>query len=558
MQWKHHRVILVAAAPGSDSGLEPLNSRLLACSVGQTSTTSTSTVHGGTSILGYFPIDILQDIFLLCLPFKKDQAPSRRDAPYLLTYVCRAWYKVVIGLRQMWSTIILSAMDVPDLSPTQRQAGINHLKLCSSRSRDIAIKLYVRADFFANPVFYDHVRRVSQQISHLSITYPAPLMVSYEHTPFFPPSPSLDLHNLENFEIQNRRAFTRISYSDFSHLHHIIQSSTSLKRNIVWVMSLTPKLCISPNLSNLQVLTLFGGHPISTCFYLLQNAPTLEKLSIRVMSEQGVASQMNGEHLIRPFIHRRIRNLAISHQRTDISPFLENATLPSLQFLVVDRTPSKSRPVFSWSQSQFLSFLRRSNCWLKCFQILDQEILPSQLLEVLRLPNISRSLQCLGIQSYDATQMVVDDDLLEKLTLSETLGGTLGTNGKEGVPPARTLCPNLERLILFVPLRFSLSKLLSMFESRLHSDSSCDGMFPFKTLKHVEMDVYDEMKPSLDSLEKRGLVFTLFEPLLATPMPPNDRQQLLWQHYLARGLDDEVYDHDTGTWRPADLTFVVS
>lgn len=65
-----------------------------------------------------------------------------------------------------------------------------------------------------------------------------------------------------------------------------------------------------------------------------------------------------------------------------------------------------------------MTFLERSDCKLKGFTIIGQPITSSQLLEILRLPNVGNVLESLSIQDDRERKYIVDDLFLEYPTLS--------------------------------------------------------------------------------------------------------------------------------------------
>ncbi|KAF5316771.1 hypothetical protein D9619_006711 [Psilocybe cf. subviscida] len=51
------------------------------------------------------PVDIIQNIFLLCLPTQHNPTMSRRDSPMLLTQVCSNWRHIAHSTPLLWSAI---------------------------------------------------------------------------------------------------------------------------------------------------------------------------------------------------------------------------------------------------------------------------------------------------------------------------------------------------------------------------------------------------------------------------------------------------------------------
>lgn len=511
----------------------------------------------------------MEDIFLMCRPFDMTRPPSKTHAPYLLTHVCRAWYGMVADLPGMWSTIILTTgsesttlpAELVHIAPSRLEAGARHLAMCINRSGTMLLSIFVRADFIAHPASSDYFQYIHRRISRLCITFP--FLRSEEPPAYLSSSLWNTMPNLHNLEV---RAYHPIHDSDQICLDYITTSVQTLRG---YILERGPPTIFSQpiiqNMSNLENLTITELLPVPLCFFILRNAATLRKLSIALamlpddvegVQDEQLTSILASQDFIQPFVHPRLQYLALAHFRYDSSIFFEYATLPQLQFLSLEFRVRSEQGV--WPHDALMSFFRRSRCKIKYFEIVEQPITPSQLLQLLHLPNMMGSLEYLGIQND--TEPNLDDDVLEQLTLRPS------ASQKEVIPisiPGSTvdqtkelpLCPNIERLLLLVSLEdFSLPKLIAMFNSRLRSDAT--SVLSHKPLRHVEMDLYDEMEVHLEALHQKGLVLTLFEPLGMCPYPPDAEQQRQWGHHLSEGLHDELYDRVTGTWRASHLTLI--
>jgi len=51
------------------------------------------------------PTDILQEIFLSCLPISHDSIITKKEAPVLLTQVCRNWRRIALNTPLLWASI---------------------------------------------------------------------------------------------------------------------------------------------------------------------------------------------------------------------------------------------------------------------------------------------------------------------------------------------------------------------------------------------------------------------------------------------------------------------
>ncbi|RDB19138.1 hypothetical protein Hypma_014262 [Hypsizygus marmoreus] len=54
------------------------------------------------------PLDVMYDVFLLCLSSGTSPVPSRRSAPLNLMWVCRSWRQFACDISRLWTTLKLS------------------------------------------------------------------------------------------------------------------------------------------------------------------------------------------------------------------------------------------------------------------------------------------------------------------------------------------------------------------------------------------------------------------------------------------------------------------
>ncbi|KAI4528930.1 hypothetical protein K525DRAFT_275873 [Schizophyllum commune Loenen D] len=70
-----------------------------------------------TSNMRRLPSEILQNIFVACLPTDGPAAMSDNEAPLVLTRVCRRWRHVAYGTAELWASIHIACPDPRGLSP---------------------------------------------------------------------------------------------------------------------------------------------------------------------------------------------------------------------------------------------------------------------------------------------------------------------------------------------------------------------------------------------------------------------------------------------------------
>ncbi|KAK1225720.1 hypothetical protein PQX77_011340 [Marasmius sp. AFHP31] len=100
-----------------------------------------------------FPADIWGEIFSHCLPTNKLNvaACTNKEAPLLLTAICRAWREIALNTPRLWSSIHISVSDPPphmksnQLIPEREEAYLRGVKLWLDRSgsRPLALSIHM-------------------------------------------------------------------------------------------------------------------------------------------------------------------------------------------------------------------------------------------------------------------------------------------------------------------------------------------------------------------------------------------------------------------------------
>ncbi|KAF9002459.1 hypothetical protein BDQ17DRAFT_1356893, partial [Cyathus striatus] len=83
----------------------------------------------------HLPIDVLQEIFVACLPTDRNPCMAAFEAPMLLTRICSSWRRLVHSIPFLWSAIhiVLPPVRTPDFSTSttdvpQEQAVVTKLR----------------------------------------------------------------------------------------------------------------------------------------------------------------------------------------------------------------------------------------------------------------------------------------------------------------------------------------------------------------------------------------------------------------------------------------------
>ncbi|KAG1886174.1 hypothetical protein F4604DRAFT_65171 [Suillus subluteus] len=92
-------------AIGEDWGLE-IVSNSVSCRQLQLVEDKGNTSHTSLpSLISRLPTEILSEIFLYCLPEDEDLVYASKQAPMLLTKICRRWREIAVGLPRLWCSL---------------------------------------------------------------------------------------------------------------------------------------------------------------------------------------------------------------------------------------------------------------------------------------------------------------------------------------------------------------------------------------------------------------------------------------------------------------------
>lgn len=212
-----------------------------------------------------------------CHTRTSDGIPEGSTRVSLLSGVCWRWYQTTKGMPQMWSTVILTSANRSKLPIPKLKAGIRHLETCISRSNNVPIKLYVRAEFLLDSLSFALIKQVAHRIIHLAVRYPMDA-----NGISLPPSHQLALPMLRGFELDKLNQFWAVPTDDRSLFAHMIRSSLDI-RSITYACFNGLLQAMPPVLSHwskLEVLHLQESVSLPLCLFILRCSPALRQLSL--------------------------------------------------------------------------------------------------------------------------------------------------------------------------------------------------------------------------------------------------------------------------------------
>ncbi|KAK1223179.1 hypothetical protein PQX77_013946 [Marasmius sp. AFHP31] len=126
-----------------------------------------------------FPADIWGEIFAHCLPANKLNVAvcTDKEAPLLLTTVCRAWREITLNTPRLWSSVHISVSDPPphmksdQLIPEREEAYLQGVKLWLDRSGSRPLALSIRMVDNVSPGEADDEPTICSKLMNLLVGY---------------------------------------------------------------------------------------------------------------------------------------------------------------------------------------------------------------------------------------------------------------------------------------------------------------------------------------------------------------------------------------------------
>ncbi|KAJ7282745.1 hypothetical protein C8J57DRAFT_1122620, partial [Mycena rebaudengoi] len=137
-------------------------------------------------IVARLPVELLSEIFILCLPNSSKRYPNPRTVPLILLRICTAWANIARSTPALWDTI---HVEFP------RAEGFEHLfdyYLVRSQSRGLPLTLTGQFDEDSSALLWAHAHRMQPQPGSATTMLPAASM-NLKALKVFPDINNLDL-----------------------------------------------------------------------------------------------------------------------------------------------------------------------------------------------------------------------------------------------------------------------------------------------------------------------------------------------------------------------------
>ncbi|KAG1886172.1 hypothetical protein F4604DRAFT_1724979 [Suillus subluteus] len=287
------------------------------------------------SLISRLPTEILSEIFLYCLPEDEHLLYASRQAPMLLTRVCRRWREIAVGLPRLWCSLQVDFW----YEDWQTRALCYDSWLKRSGGRPLSLRLECGNDWSE---LQSLLQPYVQQVSSLSLGF-----ISC-HGPFM----------IENFQALKDLTVRKYMFAD--NARAINRSLTKLPVNLrtinmknVWfnrrlLDSITDSAWAG--LTHLEI-SVDGRHSGTRILRLCPNLSSLKMTGL-----------FNESQTAEPVTHTNLQSLYLSwtvvRNLTGDPGLFKVMTLPNLRVL-------EASHMGPWPHESFLEFLTRSKCTLE-------------------------------------------------------------------------------------------------------------------------------------------------------------------------------------------------
>ena len=470
-----------------DSGLSVLPPRRGACGLGTRSDGS----HTAPSPIFLMPIEILQEIFILCLPKPpsfRSQLSSRllgkpSSAPLLLCQICELWRQCAISLPDLWASLDVYVF----MGKPQPSLGLTALWLARSGTLPLSLGLYQQDESSDNcvsagellDIYTRYIHRWSNIQFNLSGTRYNRHLTSQQ----------LSAPMLKHFGMQISYRVREDEENELFRIFDDVPRLSNLFVSKIPNLSMSGVSTIPIPWSQLVSLKLDHVPSVGTALHILQKSQNLTDCAIKVDSIFGPLPRD-------PVYHHHLTSLTLNIGHEQASTFLEYVALPRLVRLAI--YVKGPLDLCRWPQPKFMDFLERSECRLVHFEIYDTGMRSDEFAECVSNPRLQSLERILVDDRRDwRWDPYVTDLALDLLTCSTFLDKSSSTSAMESPfavdteseiiakKPMPCILPKLESLTFRgTCLRSADGVVADMIESRWRSH--CNGV---RRIKRVELDL---------------------------------------------------------------------
>ena len=436
------------------------------------------------------PIELLQEVFSWCLVSTSKservyhsielQGFTPRTAPLLLCQVSSYWRRVALSFPTLWASLnVYIYMGRARPSPLLISRW-----LARSGSLPLSLALFQQnesnANQFAAGQILDLFKGYIHRWCNIQFDFAGP-----RYCRMLPSGRQLSAPMLETFRmhVQERRHHQEEDAEDEKDLLEIfdeVPRLSFLHISRIPALSLAGESVVPVPWNQLVSLSLDYVPSVGTTLLILNKCTYLEECTLKIDS-------MNGP-LAAEIAHPRLASLSISIGNEQLATFLDRLSLPALKQLVIGvRGPLDP---YSWPQTHFEAFLKRSESRLLRLEMRDTAIKADEFVACIQNPFLQSLERIVFEDTRDWTcDPFVTDPAMELLTCASFKAraqrrppSSLSRSERVG---SECFLPNLESIKFRGSCLWTADEALAdMVESRWRF--YCDKV---KRLKHVGLEV---------------------------------------------------------------------
>ncbi|KAF4614190.1 hypothetical protein D9613_007582 [Agrocybe pediades] len=427
------------------------------------------------------PLELLDNIFIHCLPRERFMKPDITEAPISIMGVCRVWRDISINVPELWTSLDLTEKErnLPrrtDPNQCNRTALLDlYFKRAGSR-----LPLSLCIDDGPDTVPFNITttyRKLSHRWQHLKVYQPKCDYFS------FPPG---DYSNLETFELVTPTGMHHTSTTDMA---KALCLAPRLQQFIWTNQVLHPLHCkLDLKWGRLTRISLNTSINVDQCLTIMSQAKRVTHLAFKHISiSSATLSNLN---IVLP----RLKSFVL-HTEYNAAFILNEITAPKLQELVLN--------LRTWPHDAVKAMLLRSRCPIESLNLYFPPVSEPELIETLEL--VQGTLKELTVQN-DAGVPSISETILARMT-------------DTGVEPV--LCPKVAVIALYGCLKCSPGSFHDMVLSRINppsrtlssedaEDTDAVDLIPTAPLRVLEMYADEAEQLRVAELRNNGLVLKVY------------------------------------------------
>ncbi|PPQ66565.1 hypothetical protein CVT24_007131 [Panaeolus cyanescens] len=470
------------------------------------------------SVIDCLPLEVLSEIFFLCLPVSTFIQPSTQQGPLLFNQVCSLWRQVCISSPRLWGSLCTMRREIPafdsgtppsfeDISRKDRNWNAL-VSLWISRSRDIPMQIRAKlAEGEADEALWDIIQSAHRRWQ--KVDFDLSDITTYSIDPF---EPGDEYPLLKSICIRDRRGVPWEAPESWS----TMSNKAPMLHDFAWELPRSESIPFQRNdlqLNWAKLTRLVLYHPLTAqeCFNILSSTPHIVSVTFQRIS---FSSEVVFATLCLPFL----TSIGVTVDYTLTPQFLfDTLTLPALKDLLVNCHGD-------WDRQSFMGFINRSKCRLESLNFYYLSITEDDLMDYLSMHEGS-----LAEVTIQGPRGYITDRMLERLT-------------DNGVDPV--WCPNLQIVALYEALNCSPGSVAQMARSRLDTPNRGPTLRR-KTLRIMEFYSNEIEVEQMKELKDHGLVLILYDQNgERVPFTKDDMERL--RQYQKEGLVLHSYASQIG------------